>query len=741
MDQDILSELAPSGTLRAGINLSNFLLVTGRASSGDPIGVAPDMARAIADRLGVAVSYVTFASPGELTDAAGRDLWDIGLIAAEPARAETIAFSPPYVEIEATYMVPENSSLAAIDDIDRPGIRIAVSDRSAYDLYLTRHLKHAELVRAKGLAAAFELFVNEKLDALAGLRPGLIADADKLPGARILDGRFTAVRQAVGTATTNRAGAAFLADFVEESKASGLIARLIDRHGVTGRLLVAPENPPSPEDCGPEVNPQAQAAGDLQMSREQMLDLGQKALELVVGRIESLPGENAWEGEFRQVLEDQLLEDPPEDGKPAAEVIERAAREVLPFTLRNDHPRSFGFIPSSPTWPGVVADFMTAGYQINQCTWLVASGPSQLELVVIEWFRRWLGYPEGAGGLFTSGGSAASVDAFVAAREAAGHPERATVYMSDQSHSALSRAAFIVGIRRDCIRMIPSDPDFRMDMEALASAVAVDRDAGLSPIAVAANAGTTGTGAIDRLDELADFCAAEGLWLHVDAAYGGFAVVTERGKRLLRGIERADSIGLDAHKWFFQPYEAGCLLVKDESTLADAFAVRPDILQDTVWGANHPNFSNLGLQLSRSVRALKVWMSVQTFGMAAFRRAVETGMQLAETAEEYIRESPVLEATSTPTLGIVCFRVNPSDDELDEAVLDKVNRTVLARMFWDNPAFMSSMLLHGTFTLRMCIINHTTTWDDVRETLEAVERFGREALSKSDALDPRLGGV
>ena len=333
------------------------------------------------------------------------------------------------------------------------------------------------------------------------------------------------------------------------------------------RPVIDKGNAPLPADGERVADTDTELAGGLQMSREHMLDLGQRALELVVERIESLPGENAWEGEFRQVLEDQLLEDPPEDGRPAAEVIERAAREVLPFTLRNDHPRSFGFIPSSPTWPSVVADFVAAGYHINQCTWLVASGPSQLELVVIDWFRRWLGYPEGAGGLFTSGGSAASVDAFVAAREAAGHPERATVYMSDQSHSALSRAAFIVGVRRDRIRMIPSDTHFRMDTDALARAVAADRDAGLSPIAVAANAGTTGTGAIDPLEQLADFCAAEGLWLHVDAAYGGFAVVTERGKRLLRGIERADSIGLDAHKWFFQPYEAGCLLVKDESTL------------------------------------------------------------------------------------------------------------------------------------------------------------------------------
>ena len=469
------------------------------------------------------------------------------------------------------------------------------------------------------------------------------------------------------------------------------------------------------------------------MAPEQMLDLARRTAELVVERIETLPEDTAWEGEFRQALDDLLMEDPPEDGRPAVDVIERAAREILPFAARNDHPRFFGFIPSSPTWPGVLADFMAAGYHINQCTWLVASGPSHIELVVIDWMRRWLGYPEGAGGLLTSGGSAASVDAFVAARDAAGHPERATVYMGDQSHSALSRAAFIVGVRRDCIRLIPTDDHFRMDMDALARAVAEDRDAGFTPIAVAATAGTTGTGAIDPLEALADFCAAEGLWLHVDAAYGGFAILTERGKQLLRGIERADSVGLDAHKWFFQPYEAGCLLVKDENTLKDAFGVRPDILQDTVWGANHPNFSNLGLQLSRSVRALKVWMSIQTFGMAAFRRAIAKGMELAVRAEEYVHASPVLEALNTATLGIVCFRIDPAGDDLDEEALEEVNRVVLARMFWDDPSFVSSTLLRGTFALRMCIVNHTTTWGDVRETLEAVERFGKEALAKREA--------
>ena len=467
----------------------------------------------------------------------------------------------------------------------------------------------------------------------------------------------------------------------------------------------------------------------LQMSPEQMLDLGRQALDLIVNRIENLPDEGAWEGEFREVLESHLAEDPPEGPNPASAVLERLARDVLPFTARLDHPRFFGFIPTSSTWPGVVADLLAAGYLINECTWLVASGPSQLELVVIDWFRRWIGYPEGAAGLFTSGGSAASVDALVAAREAAGHPERATVYMSDQSHSALPRAAVIVGIRRDHIRTIPSDSSFRLDLEALSRAVAADRAAGLRPLAVCANAGTSSTGAIDPLEELADFSANEELWLHVDAAYGGFAVVTERGRRLLRGIERADSVGLDAHKWFFQPYEAGCLLVKDRETLNDAFHMPHDILQDTVWGAEHPNFADIGLQLSRSARALKVWMSVQTFGMDAFRRAIGSGMDLAARADDYVRASPILEPLNTPALGITCFRVNPGGGLLDEAALEAVNRTVLAQMFWDDPAFMSSTRLHGAFALRMCIINHTTTWDDVRETLEAVERFGRKELS------------
>jgi len=239
MSDKARAELAPTGVLRAGINLSNFLLVTGRTEKSEPVGVAPDMAKAIAASLGVPVQYVTFKSPGELADQAGKNVWDIGLIGAEPQRAEKISFTAAYVEIEATYMVPAGSPITSIADVDKKGVRIAVSARSAYDLWLENNIRNATLVRVSGLDAAYQTFMNDKLDVLAGLRPGLLKDVEKAPGLKILDGKFTAVQQAVGTAKPNTAGAAFLAEFVETAKKSGLVASLIERHKVKG-LSVAP---------------------------------------------------------------------------------------------------------------------------------------------------------------------------------------------------------------------------------------------------------------------------------------------------------------------------------------------------------------------------------------------------------------------------------------------------------------------------------------------------------------------
>jgi len=239
MDADILAQLAPSGTLRVGLNMANGLLITGTAPDGEPDGVAPDMAHAIAERLGVQVALVQFASPGEIADSAAANVWDIGLIGAEPARAEVMDFTAAYVEIEATYLVPKTSSFMTVEDVDSKGTRIAISGRSAYDLYLTRALNNAELVRSQGISGAVQLFTNDNLDALAGLRPALVAEAAKLPNTRILDGKFTAVQQAIGVQIGKSEAAQFLSKFVEEAKASGLVTTLIERHNVVGRLSVA----------------------------------------------------------------------------------------------------------------------------------------------------------------------------------------------------------------------------------------------------------------------------------------------------------------------------------------------------------------------------------------------------------------------------------------------------------------------------------------------------------------------
>ncbi|NQV99520.1 MAG: transporter substrate-binding domain-containing protein [Rhodospirillales bacterium] len=239
MQEEAKANLMESTTLRVGINLGNILLVTGTGLNGDPEGVAPDMAAELARRLGVKVSYVTYATPGEVADAASRDEWDVGLIAIEPKRAEVIGFCDAYCEIEATYLVPAGSTFQTMNDVDQPGVRIAVSDRAAYDLYLSRTLKHAELHRAQGLPGAFDLFVSEKLDALAGLVPALKENATKLPGSRVLEGRYTSVQQAIGTRPQCKALNAFANRFIADAKKSGLVARLIDKHGVGGKLQVA----------------------------------------------------------------------------------------------------------------------------------------------------------------------------------------------------------------------------------------------------------------------------------------------------------------------------------------------------------------------------------------------------------------------------------------------------------------------------------------------------------------------
>jgi glutamate/tyrosine decarboxylase-like PLP-dependent enzyme len=461
----------------------------------------------------------------------------------------------------------------------------------------------------------------------------------------------------------------------------------------------------------------------LELDAEAMRSLGYRVVDLIVERIAGLDARPAWRAGDRKALERVLREPPPEAPQAFEHIVSQLVNDVLRHGASVDHPRFFGFVPGSPTWPGVLADFIAAGHNVFAGSWLGGSGAAEVELIVLDWFKEWLGYPAGAAGLFTSGGSAATLIAFAAARQLrfGGHDPDAVLYLSRESHSSTERAARILGFRPERVRKLPVDAGFRLDLAALRDAIAADRRAGLTPFLVLANGGATSTGAVDPIADMVEYCRREQLWLHVDAAYGGFAVLTGRGRSLLDGIADADSVTLDPHKWLFQPFEAGSLLLRDGSRLEAAFHIMPDYLQDAAVGTGDArdrpvNFMDRGLQLTRAARALKVWLSLKYFGVGAFRAAIDTAIDLALHAERRLQSMPGFEVLSPATLGIVCFRRLVDDAGVrihDEATLERLNARLVSQLLDSGLGLVSSTRVNGRYALRFCILNHRSRQEDV----------------------------
>jgi glutamate/tyrosine decarboxylase-like PLP-dependent enzyme len=450
----------------------------------------------------------------------------------------------------------------------------------------------------------------------------------------------------------------------------------------------------------------------LALDRETMRQLGYRTVDLLVDWLEreAPPLQRATPAEMRARLEGP----PPERPEPFERILEGLGRDVLPYASRDGHPRFFGFVPFAGTWPGALGDLIASACNLYVGSWMESAGPSQVELEVLGWFKDWIGYPSGAAGSLVSGGSAGNLTALACAREAIAGPMRddLVLYVSDQGHSSVARAARILGFRPEQVRVLPSDDAFRLAPATLTAAMEADAARGLTPFCVVAQGGATNTGAVDSLAQLAAICRERGAWLHVDAAYGGFALLVDRD--LLPGIEQADSVALDPHKWLYQPFECGCLLVREGHALRKAFEILPDYLRDArARVEDEVNFSDLGLQLTRSARALKLWVSLRYFGIDAFRTTIRRSLETAAHAARRVEESEALELVAPPSLGVVCFRRRDLDEEGNAGLATALERS--------GTGLVSSTRLHGRFALRLCVLNHQSSAEDVERVLSFLE--------------------
>ena len=470
----------------------------------------------------------------------------------------------------------------------------------------------------------------------------------------------------------------------------------------------------------------------LELPREKARELGHALVEHLLeyqARVAALPVVKV---ESAAALRAAIWEELPARGSDPLAVLERIEKSVFSCTNHETHPRFFAFVPGPSNLVGAYADFLRAGYNIFAGSWLEGSGPAMVELVTLDWIRKLAGYPETAGGIFLSGGSLANLSALVTARDALLKPEessRAVVYGSDQTHSSVLRAMRILGWQKRQFRRLESDAAFRVRPEEVRRAIREDRAAGLAPFCVIANAGTTNTGAIDPTAELADVCAEEKVWLHADGAYGAGALFCARGRKLLRGIERADSFALDPHKWLFQPFDCALLMVRNRATLRHAFHVREDeaeYLQDARGGEEEVNLWDYSPELTRPFRALKLWMSLQVFGADAFAAALERTFYLAEYAEKQLRARGNWEITSSAQMAVVTFRYvsqgHAHESGENARRVDALNRAIAARMQEQGYALVLTTELRGQTVLRLCTINPRTTEEDIVKTVEALDK-------------------
>jgi aromatic-L-amino-acid decarboxylase len=475
----------------------------------------------------------------------------------------------------------------------------------------------------------------------------------------------------------------------------------------------------------------------LELDTAAMRGLVEAALERIVAHVSSLPRQSTSDTRGGMELARSLAEPLPEVGAPLSELLDLLFDRAVKPSYNTASPGYLAYIPGGGLFQSAVADLIADS--MNRYTSIVTTAPAlaRLEANVIDWFCAIAGYPKEARGTLTTGGSLANFTALFTARR-----ERlpddflsGVIYASREVHHSMAKGALLAGFPERNLRSIATDERFCMRVDALEAAIAEDRAQGLTPFLIAASAGTTNTGAVDPLEELADVAGRERLWLHVDAAYGGFFLLTEEGKRTLRGIERADSIVLDPHKGLFLPYGTGAVLVRDGQALRRAHALTAEYLPQMQDDPDLVDFCLYSPELSRPFRGLRVWLPFKMHGAGAFREQLEEKLALTRLAADRIRAMEGMEILAEPQLSLFAFRLAPPGVD-DPEILNRLNQKLLERVNARQRVFLTATTLAGRFALRICVLSFRTHRDRMEEGLEDLEAARREVLAALTAPPP-----
>ena len=478
---------------------------------------------------------------------------------------------------------------------------------------------------------------------------------------------------------------------------------------------------------------------ELDLGSSQFKTLLYKASDLIEELYSNLENKKVFCGKEAEEVEKLFHEDLPGEGKDLNELLEEVKSKIIPNSTLSISPNFFAYVTSCGTYAGIIAELLYGALNQNCSKWHCAPAASEIEKVVVDWIGKFIGYP-GHGGSLTSGGSAANMSCLAASRKAKApfdiandglkYGPQLTYYASTETHSCVDKSIDSLGIGKKNLRKIPVNKDFRINTEELEKQIVKDKSNGLYPICVIGNAGTVNTGAIDPLDKLAEICKKYNLWFHVDAAYGGPAASTDIAKHLFNGLEYADSVALDPHKWLYVPIEAGCALVKDIKTLREMFSILPNYLKLDIEKSHRFEFMEHTFQLSRSFKALKLWMTFKAYGADKLKKSIEDNIKVMRYLGELISKSEDFELLAPVTLSTVCFRYKTKELPLskDEQYLSKLNKRLLELAEKDGRVFITgTMIADNEVALRACSVNHRTKKKHVENLINVLRELAEKA--------------